>query len=783
MFRKLAGNFKRFGRISAGTKISDRETENLKLALMGVRGGAATPAYKGFLEKSPLVRFEPEALKSFFDLCKKLLTIEDTRLLFTSREALPGPFDAKFQRVTLSRLDKKDAIELVHQAMTAAGLTPKEDDRGGTHPEVEALVEAVNCNARSLVLLAPYISEFGVRQTTENLGRLMAKLHQQYPDERERSLFASVELSLRRLSPEIREKIKPLDVFQGGGHISKIAYVLKLNEEERDLLVRELLQIGLAELMPYNFLRFHPALCLSLQQELEDSEITEITARWARSMRQLIDFLHYHLTKNAQLALDLTILELPNLVRLLEYVRMQNKPEETVEIATNIEQLISYLGRPNLLSQVESIRKREANKLGNWNHARFESSRMQIERLLGSGDFSMALKEVKMLLGRCLQAVEGAYIGADYDTANAYFMLGRIQRKRRAAEAALQPIDEAYRRFQQLADQGNNRAARMTALSFEEKGHCLLYLGRYEEAVSAYSEVVTISQKLKDGREVAVAKAQIGTVRMFQRRYDEAFKVYNEALKLFTELGEPATIAGAWHQIGIVHEQSNRFEEAEQAYQQALAIFVQQNNRVGEASSLNQLGVLYDRMNCLEESVTFHKKAADINFIIKNQVGEGDSRCNHAISLIKLRRYDEARQEILRAIECYKPYGHAAEPWKTWNILCEIEQAEGNPEAAAQAREQAIQLYLAYRRDGGENHEPGGRMCAWFEKELQNQEPEEIKKQLAGYENDPKILPSLKPLIPKLQAILDGSRDPGLAVDPELGVSNAAEILLILEKL
>jgi hypothetical protein len=35
MFRKLAGNFKRFGRISAGTKISDRETENLKLALMG----------------------------------------------------------------------------------------------------------------------------------------------------------------------------------------------------------------------------------------------------------------------------------------------------------------------------------------------------------------------------------------------------------------------------------------------------------------------------------------------------------------------------------------------------------------------------------------------------------------------------------------------------------------------------------------------------------------------------------------------------------------------------
>ncbi len=41
-----------------------------------------------------------------------------------------------------------------------------------------------------------------------------------------------------------------------------------------------------------------------------------------------------------------------------------------------------------------------------------------------------------------------------------------------------------------------------------------------------------------------------------------------------------------------------------------------------------------------------------------------------------------------------------------------IEQAVGNREAADEARQKAIQLYLAYRRDGGENHEPGGGLCA-----------------------------------------------------------------------
>ena len=72
----------------------------------------------------------------------------------------------------------------------------------------------------------------------------------------------------------------------------------------------------------------------------------------------------------------------------------------------------------------------------------------------------------------------------------------------------------------------------------------------------------------------------------------------------------------------------------------------------------------------------------------------------------KLRRLDEARQEIRRAIECKAQFGHAAEPWKTWDILADIETDAGNATAAAEAKGKAIACYLAYRRDGGENHDP-----------------------------------------------------------------------------
>lgn len=41
-----------------------------------------------------------------------------------------------------------------------------------------------------------------------------AELHRKYPDDRQNSLYASVELSLRRLPTDMRERIKALGVFQ-----------------------------------------------------------------------------------------------------------------------------------------------------------------------------------------------------------------------------------------------------------------------------------------------------------------------------------------------------------------------------------------------------------------------------------------------------------------------------------------------------------------------------------------------------------------------------------------
>jgi tetratricopeptide (TPR) repeat protein len=249
-------------------------------------------------------------------------------------------------------------------------------------------------------------------------------------------------------------------------------------------------------------------------------------------------------------------------------------------------------------------------------------------------------------------------------------------------------------------------------------------LGRLEEAAAAYEAGIKTDEKRESVRDVAVGKAQLGTVRKNQGRYDDAINAYEKARVMFENLGEPASVAVIWHQTGMVYQKAGRVEAAEQAYRRALAIRVQQNLTADEATTLTQPGQLYDEMDRLEEAVIFFQNAVEKDIEINNMDSEGRDRNNLAFLLIKLNRYGEARQEIKRAIECKKPYGHAAKPWTSWDILYDLEQAEGNVEAANKARDEAIRLFLSYRRDGGENHDPDGRLCAWFRKALQEQKPD-----------------------------------------------------------
>jgi Tfp pilus assembly protein PilF len=137
--------------------------------------------------------------------------------------------------------------------------------------------------------------------------------------------------------------------------------------------------------------------------------------------------------------------------------------------------------------------------------------------------------------------------------------------------------------------------------------------------------------------------------------------------------------------------------------------------------------------------VAFYRQAADRYVERGDTAKEGLVRNNLGDTLRRLGHFDEARSEVRRAIECKAPLGHAAAPWKTWDILVTIETHAGNPDAAASLLQQRAA--------------------------------------------DPNLPEGLRPFLQPLQTIVAGSGDPPLAQTRGLSYDMAAEVLLLIETL
>lgn len=741
-----------------------------------------------------LARETPEALEreardeltALLALCERLLKVGETRLVFTSREALPAPFDGERQRRELHRLGREDAVKLVERVVDV-GDGSRGDKRllDARQEEIERLVDAVHGHARTLALLAPALRSRGVEATRESLVELMAEMEAQFPGSREHSVYASVELSLRRISEGNRERVRVLGVFHGAVDLKMLRVMTEWDAEDVVSLATELVETGLATPNRYDHRTLNPALCPYLRARLDTAEGEALKARWVETMRGYVGFLYEQRYRDTEMAATLTVMELPNLFALLDLVERSGDAEATIDLTASLYGLLQSLGKPRLLERVGQVRDVAVEALGDtWSGARFEAARSRVEQQLAGGRLREALTGAQHLLERSQEAGEQAYSGADYDLAVALYVQARVLNRTGGSEQALLLLDEVRQRFDAIAKERSDKGAEtMASASYTERGDCLRELGRLDEAAAAYEESIRRAERGNDARSIAVGKAQLGTVRLQQHRYEEALAAYAEARNRFTELGEPGSVAASWHQTARLYQESGQPEAAEDAYRRSLAIEVSLANLDGQARTLGQLAHLYDNsLGRPEEAVAFYRETADKFVQIEDAMNEGGARSNLGDLLRRLGRFDEARQEIHRAIECKAPFGHAAEPWKTWGILAEIETATGHPVAATEPKAKAISGYLAYRRDGGENYLPQGRLALAVTQLLFAGDAAASAALLEQRGADPDAA-WLLPFVRALQAIVAGSRDRTLAEAPELHFTMAAEILFLIETL
>lgn len=727
-----------------------------------------------------------ETLQAILVLCQRLLQVDNTRLLFTSREALPAPFDAERNRCELHRLDRDDAVKLIERVLNATGNEAGTANDAASE-EIEQLVDAVHGHVRTLSLLAPALRKRGITATRESLAELMVQMEKDFPGNRDKSLYASVELSLRRLSENNRNKVQVFGLFHGGFHFDVLCNMMQWKDADASSLVGELIATGLATEKCYGYFALNPALCFYLREKMDTSERESLVTRWTEAMKSFVAFLDWQRANNTEATTTLTLLELQNLFVLLIRINQTESAAATIDLISRLHNLMQMLGKRRLVEQLGRIRDDAEKKLsGSWDRAHFEVARTKIMDLMGRGKLGDALLGSQKLLQQARAAGENSYQHSDYHLALACGIHAQVLIRANRLDQALPLIEEALRRFRLIVQVcANSDAKAMISVCLTDLGNYFFKKGQYNESVKAYEESIRHSEQHKYTREAGAAKGGVGFVYLLLGRLQDALEAYEGARELFEKLNEPSSVAISWFQIGRVYEAMGVPGEAEKAYRESLRIETQSGNIDGQACALGQLGLLYDvAFNFTEESVKLLQQALNLYIDNGDIANEGQCRHNLAIRLLKLHRLNEARCEIKRSIECSLTFGNAASIWTSWDVLSNIETEAGNFDAAKVAKQKAIACYLAYRRDGGENHNLVGQISLNLTKYLLagNNTSDAVLSYQLPEGQDPNS-DGFQTYIQALQAIVDGSRVPGLADDPNLHYMMAAEILLMIETL
>lgn len=723
----------------------------------------------------------PSGFQMILDLVRSLQRNSlITRIIFTSYEPLPPPYTGHIHFI--ESLEENAAIAMLAGILNQSGLTPLATDSGRTQQELINLVQAVNCHPQALFLIAPELARHGVRAVTAKLRTIIAELQRLLINDKDYGIYAALILSLRAISFKSQSFIQVFVYFQGVASLDTITTILNITPEETAIFVEECINAGLLNNLNDGCIAIHPLLPRYLKLVMDEQTQQENWRNWATAMVNRLNSLYKEWFRNTNLSLRLTRYELPNLLNLLDWTAAYRPADEVLGLVWRLETLLASLRLPRVLERVTALRERLAPRFAGWGRAAFTAEAEAVERLLNSGWLPEALEQAQTLVARFENAGDKGYPGAAYDQGLAQRLLGRTLEASGSPAPALAYLELARRRFQALADGGSVAAARMASVCCTERGDFLRAQGQLEAAAAAYQEALVADEARGARRDAAINRLQLADIWRLQGAHPEALSLYVKARESFTELRELSMVAVAWHQMGLIYQELGDWQAAEAAYTEVLNIWVRRNDLTGEAMTLIELADLYIAQHQLEQAISCYRQAAERYATLNNNLQEGQARYHLANTLLSTGDLNSARQEVERALICQASQSNSTEPWKLWGLLFEIERQQHHPEAALRARDEASISYLAYRREGGEPLSASGRLCEQVAMIMaQGARAMALLERLRTVVQS-NLRSELKDILPRLLAIIAGSRDPNLANDPNLNYSDSAELHLLLER-
>lgn len=227
----------------------------------------------------------------------------------------------------------------------------------------------------------------------------------------------------------------------------------------------------------------------------------------------------------------------------------------------------------------------------------------------------------------------------------------------------------------------------------------LCQMGRIEEGLELYSQIVEVARKARHAEGAAQATRITGEILDSLGRHDEALVSLSEAADLFVQTEDRGSEALMRSRIAIIHERAGRFDEAERAWSMTRDLYRRLRHRCDEAHALEGLArVLRDGRRDIAGARDLLVQALELVCDVDDPTREAALRNVAGNTAWEAGAYVEALAHFERALDLFRRLDHTQGIGLAMNSLGATLVRLGRREDGRRQLEEAI----AYNADAGE---------------------------------------------------------------------------------
>jgi tetratricopeptide (TPR) repeat protein len=666
------------------------------------------------------------ALQSLLTAAKVWSEVGQTRLLLTTRSPELGHPDYSSTSLvhrlqTLRGLAAQDALDYVQRLMQF----PPEPTYGvPAREDLLDLLALVAFHPLSIKVLVPQLKARPFAQLDQALQQ--AILDTSNLEDKDRSLVASLNLSLERLDEQAKALLPRLGVFQGGAFEDSLLAITGLgktdqeiqNDQLRSLL--ELLQSQGLEAVTQTFDLPTESLQALAQLSADPQQLTDLldSLPATRAWEDNIDPSTWLNLRTSLVNAGLIELEAVPCVN-LPFIKFHPTlaPVLLLKLRDRSPTFPTYLTSPTSPTTEEAqllARHRERyyqlslslyvedNK--NPDFAR-SILRRELPNLLFAVDHALSLQEdwavdfVNSLnrfldffgLNKTRQTLTERASQQSNEVGSNDWYLAESNKGERLWQAG--QTQQAEKIFQNMLNALGETASYQRCLTLSSLGRCLMSQGRSSEAATHYRQAIAEAQQLQSNdsvkKQIGLLQTDLGSVLMLMGDYGAARIAYEEALAIKEEIGDEREQAVTLGNLGTLALREGNLAEAAQRYQIALRRFQQLGEPQSEAVLWHQLGLVYQTAEQWAEADQSYRESARIKESQGNLTGASKTWGQLALLNTKTGNLDSAEAWYRKAIKAGQVAGDSLGVSITLNNLAALLQQFGDrlPEARQTAED------------------------------------------------------------------------------------------------